>query len=32
MDFVTIPQGLFVFYGALILGCGAGLGIIVGRN
>jgi hypothetical protein len=32
MDFVTLPYGLFVFYGALVLGCGIGLGVVMGRN
>ena len=32
MDFVTLPQGLFVFYGALVLSCGIGLGIVLTRN
>ena len=32
MDFVTLPQSLFIFYGALVLGCGAVLGVVVGRN
>jgi len=32
MDLVTLPQMLFVFYGALVLSCGVGLGMIVGRN
>jgi hypothetical protein len=32
MDLVTLPQALFIFYGALVLTCGVGLGVIVGRN
>ena len=32
MDFVTLPHGLFVFYGALVLGCGVVLGVVIGRN
>jgi hypothetical protein len=32
MDLVTIPQALLAFYGAVVLSCGAGLGIILGRN
>ena len=32
MDLVTLPQGLFVFYGALVLACGGVLGAIIGRN
>lgn len=32
MSFVTLPQALFVFYGALVLSCGIALGIVVGRN
>ncbi len=32
MDLVTLPQALFVFYGALVLGCGGTLGFILGRN
>ena len=32
MDFVTLPYGLFVFYGALVLACGIGLGAVIGRN
>jgi hypothetical protein len=32
MDFVTLPQGLFIFYGALVLCCGVSLGVIAGRN
>ena len=32
MDFVTLPQWLFIFYGALVLCCGVGLGVIAGRN
>ena len=32
MDLVTLPQPLFVFYGALVLACGVALGVIVGRN
>ena len=32
MNFVTLPQALFIFYGALVLSCGVALGIVVGRN
>jgi hypothetical protein len=32
MSLVTLPQALFVFYGALVLTCGVGLGVVVGRN
>jgi hypothetical protein len=32
MDFVTLPHGLFLFYGGLVLSCGVILGVIVGRN
>ena len=32
MDFVILPQGLFIFYGALVLGCGVVLGTVLGRN
>ena len=32
MDLVMIPQALMVFYGGLVLGCGAVLGFIAGRN
>jgi hypothetical protein len=32
MEFVTLPHWLFLFYGALVLACGASLGVIVGRN
>jgi hypothetical protein len=32
MNLVTLPQTLFVFYGALVLTCGVCLGVIVGRN
>ena len=32
MDLVTLPQALLVFYGALVLSCGVGLGVVVGRN
>ena len=32
MEFVTLPTGLFLFYGALVLGCGTVLGAIFGRN
>jgi hypothetical protein len=32
MNFVTLPQPLFIFYGALVLGCGVALGVIAGRN
>ena len=32
MDLIMLPQALFVFYGALILGCGSVLGFILGRN
>ena len=32
MNFVTLPQALFVFYGTLVLACGVGLGVIIGRN
>jgi hypothetical protein len=32
MELVTIPQALLLFYGALVLGCGAALGVIAGRN
>ena len=32
MNLVTLPQTLFVFYGALVLTCGVGLGVIVGHN
>ena len=32
MDFVTLPYGLFVFYGALVLACWIGLGAVIGRN
>ena len=32
MDFVTLPHGLFLFYGALVLSCGVTFGVIVGRN
>jgi hypothetical protein len=32
MNLVTLPQSLFVFYGALVLMCGVGLGVVVGRN
>ena len=32
MEFVTLPQALFVFYGGLVLSCGIALGVVVGRN
>jgi hypothetical protein len=32
MDLMMIPQALMVFYGGLVLGCGAVLGFIAGRN
>ena len=32
MDLVTLPQALFVFYGALVLTCGVALGVIAGRR
>lgn len=32
MNLITLPQTLFVFYGALVLTCGVGLGVVVGRN
>jgi len=32
MNLITLPQALFVFYGALVLTCGVGLGVVVGRN
>lgn len=32
MELIQIPQALMVFYGALVLGCGAVLGGIVARN
>jgi len=32
MDLVTLPQGLFIFYGALVLSCGVVLGTVIGRN
>lgn len=32
MNLILMPWGLFVTYGAIILGCGATLGVIVGRN
>ena len=32
MDFVTLPYGLFIFYGGLVLACGIGLGAVIGRN
>jgi hypothetical protein len=32
MDFVVIPQALLMFYGAVVLFCGGGLGFIAGRN
>lgn len=32
MDLIMIPQALMVFYGGLVLGCGAVLGFIAGRN
>jgi len=32
MDLVTLPYELFVFYGGLVLSCGAAVGFIVGRN
>jgi hypothetical protein len=32
MDLVSLPQALFVFYGALVLSCGVGLGVVLGRN
>lgn len=32
MDFVVIPQALLMFYGAVVLLSGGGLGFIAGRN
>jgi hypothetical protein len=32
MDMVMLPQALFIFYGALVLACGVGLGVVVGRQ
>ncbi len=32
MDLVTLPQSLFIFYGALVLSCGVVLGTVIGRN
>ena len=32
MEFVILPQGLFIVYGALVLSCGVGLGTVLGRN
>lgn len=32
MDLVTIPQALMIVYGAVVLGCGAVLGFIAGRQ
>ena len=32
MELVILPQGLFIFYGALVLSCGVGLGTVLGRN
>ena len=32
MEFVILPQGLFIVYGALVLSCGIGLGAVLGRN
>ena len=32
MEFVMLPPGLFIFYGALVLSCGVGLGTVLGRN
>ena len=32
MDLVTLPQSLFITYGAVVLACGATLGVLVGRH
>ena len=32
MDLIMIPQALMIFYGGLVLGCGAALGFVAGRN
>jgi len=32
MDLVTLPQTLLVFYGGVVLSCGAVLGFILGRS
>ncbi len=32
MDPILIPQALMIFYGGLVLSCGAVLGFIAGRN
>ena len=32
MEFVTVPQALFAFYGGIVLSCGVALGVVVGRN
>lgn len=32
MNLITLPQALFVFYGALVLTCGMALGVVIGRT
>ena len=32
MDLIVIPQALLIFFGALVLGCGSVLGVVLGRN
>ncbi len=32
MELIVLPQALMIFYGAVVLACGGGLGYILGRN